>query len=459
VDETKVSKFVYVPVEKKNREFQSKILVSLGLVECGVEVVIGFQKAVFAVASMAPPGVIFFKGLNRVQYNYMTLMARADHAAVAIDEESLASADPEFLMLNCYSDIAGSAAKVLCQGEVQRRALVDIRGLAPDQLVVTGNPRIDLLRPPFTDMIRSTVEEIRREHGQFVLINTDYGSINGATMNLDGFRKMLVEVGYVNPTSLEDLELMEDRVNHDRNAMASIEAFILAMHKREPELKLILRPHPTESDTIWRELAKRVGNLTVITGSRAPEWILAADCMIQTGCTTGVEAFILGTPTLGMVCQPEGIVHPDLMLTHRINPTLRSVNDVVDAIVRLYAGEAPELEAHAVDKRLLLEQHLHIDPEEFAYEKIVRVILEMLEGQPDGTVRRIPEIDAGIDNQLRQNVKRSSFQDAFFSRAAVEAELIRCSAALGRAWRGSVRDLGWGVYALSADQGGPSARS
>ena len=454
-----MSKFVYIPVEKKNRELQSKLLVSLGLVECGVEVVIGFQKAVFAVASMAPPGVIFFKGLNKVQHNYMTVMARANHAAVAIDEESLATADPKHLMLNCYSDIAGSAIKVLCQGEVQRRALVDIRGLAPDQLVVTGNPRIDLLRPPFTDMISSTVEEIRREHGQFILINTDYGSINGATMNLDGFREMLVKVGYVDPTSPENLELMEDRVNHDRNAMASVEAFILAMHKRAPGLKLMLRPHPTESDTIWRELAERVGNLTVITESRAPEWILAADCMVQTGCTTGVEAFILGTPTLGMVCQPEGIVHPDLFLTHRINPVLRSVNDVVDAIIRLYAGEAPELEARAEDKRWLLEQHVHIDSEEFAYEKIVRVILEMLERRPDATVRRIPEIDAAVDGQLRQNVTRSSFQDAFFDCAEVEAELIRYSAALGRPWRGSVRELGWGVYALSADQDGPNVRS
>lgn len=447
-----MSKFVYIPVEKKTRELQSKILVALGLVEGGANVVVGFQKAVFAVASMAPRGVIFYKGLNKVQHEYMTVMARAGHAAVAIDEESLASSDSKFLMLNCWSDIAQAATRILCQGEVQRRALIDFRGAAPDQLVVTGNPRIDLLRPPFTDMIRLDVENIRREQGRFVLINTDYGSINGATMTLDGFREMLVRVGYVDPTSPEDLELMEDRVIHDRNAMASVEALVLAMNTRMPERKLILRPHPTESDAPWRELAARVGNLTVVTGSRAPEWILAADCLIQTGCTTGVEAAVLGTPTIGMVCQPEGIVHPDLILTHRINPVMRSIDDVVDAIARLDAGVAPELEARAEDKRRLLEPHVRIDPEEFAYEKIARVILDMLAAQPDAAWRDISVIEPGVDRQLRQNVTRANFQDAFFSRAELEAELNRASATLGRPWRGSVRDLGWGVYALSADR-------
>ena len=448
-----MSKVVYIPVEKKNRELQSKLLVSLGLLDGGADVVLGVQKAVFAMASLGPPGVIFYKGLNKVQHDYMTIMARAGHAAAAIDEESLASSDPKFLMLNCWVEIASAVTKVLCQGDVQRRALIDLRGVAPDQLVVTGNPRIDLLRPPFTDMISANVEEIRREHGRFVLINTDYGSINGATMDLEGFREMLVKVGYVDPTLPEDLELMEDRVIHDRNAMASVEAFILAMAKRSPGRKLILRPHPTESDAAWRDLSARVNNLTVITGTRAPEWILAADCLVQTGCTTGVEAAVLGTPTIGMVCQPDGILHPGLILTHRINPVLRSVEAVVDAIARLDADEAPEFGAHREEKRRLLEPHVYIGADDFAFETISRVILDMAHGQPGAAGQGIARISGGLDRQLRQNVTRAQFQDAYFSREEVETGLMCFSAALGRPWRGAVRDLGWGVYVLSGDHG------
>jgi surface carbohydrate biosynthesis protein len=449
-----VSRFVYIPVEKKNRELQSKVLVALALLEGGANVVLGFQKAVFALASQGPPGVIFYKGLNKVQHDYMTAMARAGHAAVAIDEESLASSDPKFLMLNCWPEIAGSVTKVLCQGDVQRQALIDLRGMAPDQLVITGNARIDLLRPPFTDMIRATADEIRRVHGRFVLINTDYGSINNATMDLEGFREILVKVGYVDPTSPEDLDLMEDRVAHDQNAMASVEAFILAMEKAAPDRKLILRPHPTESGTHWRDLASRVSNLTVVTGTRAPEWIMAADCLIQTGCTTGVEAAILGTPTMGMVCQPDEIVHPSLILTHQVNPVVRSVEAAVDGIARLDAGTAPELAAHSDEKRRLLEPHVHIAAGEFAYRKASQVILELLAVKPSMAGQGVSEISAELDKRLRQSVTRANFQDAFFDLGEVEAELFRLSAALGGAWDGTVRDLGWGAYALSREPGG-----
>jgi surface carbohydrate biosynthesis protein len=445
-----VTKVVYIAVEKKNRELQSKLLVSLALLEGGAEVVVGFQKSVLAVAALGPPGVVFYKGLNKIQYDYMMAMSRAGHLAVAIDEESLASSDPKFLMLNCWSEIHRSVDKVFCQGDVQRQALIDLRGLAPDQLVVTGNPRIDLLRAPATDWIAENAEEIRREHGPFVLINTDYGSINNATMDLDGFREMLVRVGYVDPTSTADLDLMEDRVIHDQNAMASVEALVLAMNAEAPGRKLVLRPHPTESDIVWRELAERVDNLTVITGTRAPEWILAADYMIQTGCTTGVEAAILGTPTIGMVCQPEGIVHPDLILTHRVNPVLRSVEAVVEAIARLDAGDAPELGARPEQKRRLLEPHVHIDADEFAYEHIARVILDMADNLPDGAVSGVAPISDDVDRELRRQVTRARFDDAYFSRDELEAELARIASAQGKPWRESVRDLGWGAYALSA---------
>lgn len=440
---------MYIAVEKKNRELQSKLLVSLALLEGGAEVVVGFQKSVLAVASLGTPGVVFYKGLNKIQHDYMMAMSRAGHLAVAIDEESLASSNPKFLMLNCWSEIHRSVDKIFCQGELQRQALIELRGLAPDQLVLTGNPRIDLLRSPATEWIAEYAEGIRREHGPFVLINTDYGSINNATMDLVGFQEMLVRVGYVDPTSTEDLDLMEDRVIHDQNAMASVEALVLAMDTKAPGRKLVLRPHPTESDTVWQELARRVKNLTVITGTRAPEWILAADCMIQTGCTTGVEAAILGTPTIGMVCQPDGVIHPDLILTHRVNPVLRSVEAVVEAIGRLDAGDAPELAARLEQKRLLLEPHVHIDADEFAYEHISRVILDMAANLPDGVVNGVARISDDVDRQLRQHVTRARFGDAYFSRDELETELTRIANAQGKPWRGSVRDLGWGTYALS----------
>lgn len=445
---------VYIPIEKKNREILAKILVSIDLVENGVAVVLGVQKAVHAVASIGRPGVIFYKGLNKVQHDQMEVMARAGHDAVAIDEESLASWDAKFLTLNCWRDIARSVSSVFCQGTIQHDALGRYRGLSRDQLVITGNPRIDLLRPPFVGMFEAKVEEIRRVHGRFVLINTDYGSINGAHMDLEEFRRMAAKIGYFDPESSEDQDLMEDRVTHDRNAMKSIEEFIHAMARSDPGRKLILRPHPTESDKIWRDLAARVENLTVVTETSAPEWILAADCLIQTGCTTGVEAAILGTPTIGLVRQPEGILHPGLILTHKINPTVSSVDDAVDAVRRLSLGDAPEFEARTESKRRLLQPHVDIDPNVFAYQKISNGILSRTSGLGSTRHEDIPSIDHEVDKILRATVTRRQYVDAYFSLEELNILLAQVATARGKEWQGAVRDLGWGVYAISAGRVG-----
>ncbi|MDA9976111.1 hypothetical protein N9F34_04780, partial [Alphaproteobacteria bacterium] len=99
--------------------------------------------------------------------------------------------------------------------------------------------------------------------------------------------------------------------------------FVRAMNSQLPDCRLTLRPHPTEESEICQDLAKEVSNLTVITNTNAVDWILTADSLIQTGCTSGVEAAVLGTPTIGIVWQPEEFVHPRVRLSNRINPVVR----------------------------------------------------------------------------------------------------------------------------------------
>lgn len=444
-----MNRIVYIPIEKKNREFLSKLLITTELARRGIHVVIGFYHPIFANAAQFPAGLMYFKGLNKVQYDFMRFMAGTGHRPVATDEEAIGSSDPAYIMQDCWRGISEFTARVFCQGEVHRGALMDLRGFTPEQLVITGNSRIDLLRPPFRDAIQLKADEIRRARGPFVLINTDCSSINGEITDLDLYRKTLVQIGWVDPKSAEDLALMEDHIAHDRNNMAAIEAFVLAMDRDYPDRRVVLRPHPTENDRFWHDLAARVSNLAIVTQTEAPQWILAADCLVQTGCTTGVEAAVLGTPTIGLVCQPDEVFHPSLLLTHQINPVVRSADDAVRAIRRLDSGDGPEFAARIKEKRHLLAPHIDIDEGLFAYEKIAAAMDDMLPVTlPVGAGEPKPISDP-VDAALRTRVTRGAFEAAYFTQGELREQLRFVSAIRGPEIALDTHDLGWGVYSVT----------
>jgi surface carbohydrate biosynthesis protein len=343
--------------------------------------------------------------------------------------------------------------KVFCQGEVHRDALFELRNFQSDQLVVTGNSRVDLLRRPFLDaLLPIRAKEIRDRHGPFVLINSDGSGLNQKKgQDLDKYRQILVQIGWVDPTTEYGVTMMEDHISHEINNTKAIREFITTMNRVMPARKIVLRPHPGEDPAQWNHLAQEVGNLTIITNTEAAEWILAADVLVQTGCTTGVEAAVIGTPTIGLVVQPETVIHPDMLLTHRINPVVRSVEEAVDAIKELDRGEYRRYGARLEEKWDLLRSHIDIDSSHYAFEKIANIMTDLLSGRPE--VRQPQSLSMGdrMDGLLRKNVSKSVYHDAYFSQEEIETRLRSIAETRETGTRASVRDLGWGMYVLTPE--------
>jgi surface carbohydrate biosynthesis protein len=441
-----VQRIAYLPIEKRAREFTSKCLIASELVRAGVTVVIGYSAAMLANFNQFPPGVVCVKGLNRVQYNTINQLPSLGHKVVAIDEEALGALDPAFMMRDCWPETQPYIDKVFCQGPVHKSAFIEFRKFTLAQTPITGNPRIDMLRPPFIDAIRENVARIRQEHGEFILINTDSGSINGTIPQLDKYLKVLVQIGWIDPNSPEDVALFEEHIEHDRNNIAAIEDFARAMKAELPDRRLILRPHPAEDPAHWERVAREVGNLTVVTNTNATEWILAADCLIQTGCTTGVEAAVMGIPTIGLVRQPEDFLHPKVRLSNWLNPIVRDPSEVVEAIRQLSSGQQETFGANREEKLRSLAPHIHIDPDEFSYQKIGRLIeAEMSADSPDQQ-KPVNSIQEPVESYLRGNIIGSLFKEARFSQADLERTLRWIYTTQNQTRDFAIDDLGWSMY-------------
>jgi surface carbohydrate biosynthesis protein len=439
---------VYILIEKKNREFMSKMLVASELLKRGVPVVIGFYTSVLINLPVWPRGIVYTKGLNRVQYDLLEALPAMRHLVVATDEEALGSSDPNFIVQDTWPAMSKVTDMVFCQGEIHHRALIELREFKEEQTVITGNPRIDLLRHPAAERLKAKAAAIRDRHGSFVLINTDCGFVNNRVRNRDEFHELLEKIGWIDPNSQVDQEMVADVFQNDEDNLRAIEGFIRSMEKARPDRHIILRPHPAERMEIWRSIERTVKNLKVIEGTEAPEWILAADCLIQTGCTTGVEAAILGTPTIGLVCHPTPIKMPGYLLTNQINPIARSIDDAIVAIRDLENDPNGPIGARFEEKRIALKPHLDVDPDRSAFQKIADVLLKML--PVDGPAPRSSVFDFSNDSNsiLKKSVKLELFNDAHFALTEVEDRLSEIAEFRSIPVPGTVRDLGWGAYLL-----------
>lgn len=441
----------YIPIEKKSRELAPKLLVASELAARGVVPVVGFARSVFANMARFPQGVVYFKGMNRVQVDYMRHVTAANHVIVATDEEALGARGP-LLAKDTWHEARSLVRAVFCQGAEQAEVLAKTRGFEADQLRRTGNPRIDLLRARFSSFWADQARELKAEQGRFVLVNTDMSSVNAKNQDLAQYKKSLVQIGWLDPESEADRALMEEHIEHDRENLSAISDFVLAMDQEHREIPIVIRPHPGEDPEYWRGVAARCANVQVVTGSEPVPWLLAATCLVQAGCTTGVEATVLGTPSISLIRNPSGARFPDYRITNSVNPVVGDVAAAVDLVGRLFDGAMGR--ADPAEARRALAPFIDIDDTRFAYENIADEIEAAMGETASVAWRDIQPLAADVDQALRRTVRRPAFEDGFSSREDVEARLQMLSARLGRP-APAIKDLGWGVYALEPARGMP----
>ena len=446
---------VHIPIEKKHRELMSKLLVALELTSRGIPVVIGHSRSLYANARNLPPGLMFLKGMNRAQYKIIAQLPSAGHKPVACDEEAMGARGP-LLVKDTWAETQPLMAKVLCQGPEHRDVLMKERGFTAAQLAITGNPRIDLLRPPFIETWCRQAADIVREHGPFVLVNTDMSATNSRFHDLDHYRKVLVQIGWLNESSEEDRRLLEHHLNHDQSNMDAVSDFARAMRAAMPEGKIVLRPHPAEDDGRWHDLARETGNLTVVPDSEPVPWLLAARGLVHTGCTTGVEAAILGTPSIAMITDRDDNPFSDYRLSNAVSRRVTTIDGAVE-VARVLLSDQPEAKTTAINGAL--KAFLEIDDEAPAFEKIARELENLLpETRLDNTdsLRRVPP---NVDKYLKATFDVAAKAEGFSEPEEIDQRIdMLLQSARRPGWeKPEIRDLDWGLYALlPRTSGGPS---
>ena len=102
--------------------------------------------------------------------------------------------------------------------------------------------------------------------------------------------------------SEEDYPLKKNNLEASLQEFYSFSEMINALAKRRPKLTFVVRPHPAESLDGWRKIFKQRDNLFLV---REGDVLRGLRLLIlyNPGCTTALQAILMGKPVFSFVSE------------------------------------------------------------------------------------------------------------------------------------------------------------
>ncbi len=287
---------LYIPVETVARELDGKLLLALHASARGHNVVLGNRSMMSNVMHRFEPGIYLAHNFNQKRRRFLGILRQLGHRIVGLDEEGLVWLNEKSY---CYRRVdpeaMGCLDMVFAWGSEHARVLEPVAREQDVEIVAVGNPRADILRAPLREMYRSSAEKLQEKYGNFILINSNFGILNFALSEGDGDGKK---------TDAELCQLAQKYRFPEgffKFRYAVYRAFVemLAdLSARFSDRQIIIRPHPSENPSAWKQAAKGLDNIYVHYDAELIPWLMAADAVIHNGCTTALETAILGRPAI-----------------------------------------------------------------------------------------------------------------------------------------------------------------
>jgi surface carbohydrate biosynthesis protein len=292
-----------IPVENQVREFDPKLLLACIAAKRGFYAVIGSRREIeFRIASF-PRSLYLSKSMTIRSALLFKVAHKVGHNIVAWDEEALVHLPPETYFSDRLSPKSVRyVSHLLAWGQDNANLWRQYPNL-PNGIPIhlTGNPRADMLRPEMRPFFSQDVEKIGKSYGNFILVNTNFNHVNAFSPEMNLF-KPVKKPGetprFGRGARGMSRKFAEGLRDHKQAIFEHFQRLIPALERSFPEYTIIVRPHPTENQEIYRNIAAQCKGVQVTNEGNVVPWILASKAVIHNCCTTGLEAYLMGVPAI-----------------------------------------------------------------------------------------------------------------------------------------------------------------
>lgn len=349
-----------VPVENQVRELDAKLLLACVAAERGLPVILGSRTYVNFAMTHLPRGLFLAKSLRSISKKMMKIIHGLGHEIVAWDEESLVRyTSPEYYAWRYSEDTFKFVDQMFAWGEDDAAFFKSYHGYTGVPVHVTGNPRIDLLRPDVRGYFTPQVEALKARYGDFILINTTFSFVNNFVPALNLIQRDASGGTHVSRTGFGmSLPFATGMANHYQAIYDAFRDLVPRLAEWFPDHRIVVRPHPSENHDVWRQMMGGRPQVEVIHEGNVVPWLMAAKVLLHNGCTTAVEASVLETPAVSYMPVTDEVY--DYHLPNGLSHQARTPEDVRTLVGDILAGRlgivAPEIRKRFFDNHLASTQ-------------------------------------------------------------------------------------------------------
>lgn len=330
------NKVLFIPIETAVRELSGKLLLAHHLLSKDYSIYIGHRGAINMLMKTANNSVLLSKSMLESEYENFLEFTNRDNDIVNLNVEGgVLYENTESHIVNNYPDKLLDLVSLVCfWGSAVKNDFIRYKGCKwNDKLIVTGEPRFDLLKSNslkhnITTKDNAVDKVIQIE--KYVLINTSF-SVANPKVSWEKYRAYC-EMSY-DKNMFSELcgkhEFYKEIVNE-------FIALISNLIKHFPDQKIVIRPHPSENSAFWGDCFKNEQNVLVDNSGGVENWISRALCVIHYDCTTGIESFLMQKPTLAFV--PKKDVRFYAWLPAEVSNVQNSVRGILDEVYKIRTG-------------------------------------------------------------------------------------------------------------------------
>lgn len=313
-----------IPSENRNREFDAKLLLGCTAVEAGFRVIVGSRHDIHAWIAQLPPAIYLAKDLRASSLAITRILRNLGHTIASWDEEGLVYHSPtQYLAARVEPEVMNATGMLFAWGADNARIWRSASPHSTATIHEVGNPRLDLLRTNLRPFHENQRRILRVDYGGYILINSNFGTVN----------HLLPDAAAMAVARFNDSRVAEDYLQVLRYRRKMFEEFVVAaagLARAFPDTAVIVRPHPSENPEPWRQIARDLPNLHVRQDGNVIPWILGARAIIHNGCTTAIEAAVMGRSAIAY--QPIHDERYDIRLPNIVSRRAPSFDALVSLI-------------------------------------------------------------------------------------------------------------------------------
>jgi surface carbohydrate biosynthesis protein len=367
-----------IPVENQVRELDAKLLLACIAANRGFPSIIGSKREIESRIASFPRSIYLAKSLLHGHSKFFRIARKLGHEIVAWDEDALVHLPAETYYSRRLSPAAlACVSHLFAWGEDNAelwRQYSDLPAGLP--IHITGNPRNDLLRPEIQPFYQNDVKKIRDLFGNFLLVNTNFNHVNAFSPVRRLFQPVDrpgEEPKFGRAARGMTREYAQGLSDHKQAIFKHFQKMIPALENAFPDYTIVVRPHPVESQDIYLQIAKGCQRVQVTNEGNVVPWLMACKAVILNGCTTSVEAYAMGVPSISYrAVVNDDYDHGFYRLPNMLSHQCFDFEELRQTLGEILTGKRGVLDSD--ESKAIIDYHLAALDGPLACERIVNIL-------------------------------------------------------------------------------------